>query len=213
MPVEGLIEGFKAFREEYFERRPALFRDLVRKGQRPRVAVIACSDSRVSPETLLNAEPGTLFVVRTVANLVPNPEAGSTQTAVASAIEYAVKDLGVAHVIVFGHAHCGGVQAAIAGPPGDLAHVAEWVSSLRSVCDRVRRESADVGNAGPHGVARAVEQAAIIASLDNLRAHGWIATRVAAGALSLHGWYFDMDDGSLWELDSATGRFVPLVQG
>ena len=110
MPINRLIAGFKSFRQNYFEGRPEIYRDLVQHGQHPEVMVIACSDSRVNPSVITEAAPGQLFVVRNVANLVPpyTPDGHPHDTA--AALEYAVRDLQVDHIVVLGHTHCGGIK-------------------------------------------------------------------------------------------------------
>ena len=108
--IDSLVSGFKAFRVTNFEQRPALFEALVNNGQQPEVLMIACSDSRVDPALLLNAQPGELFVVRNVANLVPPYETGGEFHGTSAALEFAVQALRVKHIVVLGHATCGGVK-------------------------------------------------------------------------------------------------------
>ncbi len=108
-PIDRLIAGFRAFRARHYEARPELMRELVTVGQSPAVMMIACSDSRLDPALLLGTEPGELFIVRNVANLVPpyGPDDGLHGTS--AALEFAVRDLGVQHIIVLGHSGCGGI--------------------------------------------------------------------------------------------------------
>ena len=102
--------GFKSFRETYYEGQPDFFRSLVEKGQNPDIMVIACSDSRVNPSIITNVGPGEVFIVRNVANLVPPFEPDSNYHGTSAAIEFAVRDLNVGHIIVLGHSHCGGIR-------------------------------------------------------------------------------------------------------
>ena len=108
--VKELVNGFKNFRESYFEKRSQVLQQLAKKGQSPETMVICCSDSRVEPSILFGTGPGDLFVVRNVANLVP-PFTSKDNVSIGSALEYAVKILRVKDIIVLGHAHCGGVAA------------------------------------------------------------------------------------------------------
>ena len=204
-------EGYPGFRHTRFRRERAPDARLAESGQQPTTLMIACVDSRVAPEVVFDADPGEMLVVRNVANLVPpyQPDAGYHGTS--AAIEFAVRQLQVRHIAVCGHATCGGINAfrqnALNGV--DAAHgdfVARWMdmiapaTRLALTCDGV----------DPLTDQTAMERAAIRQSIANLRTFPWLATREAAGDLSLHGLWFDVADGSLCILDEATGAFHPL---
>lgn len=211
--LEYLVDGFAAFRKEHFERDPSLFHALVEKGQNPKVAIVACVDSRVSPTAILNAEPGSLFVIRNVANHVPATNPGRAGNAAVAAIEYAVLALGVDHIIIMGHSHCGGISAVMremAGEQLGFPYVETWMAGLEHVCKGALRDLKE-GRGDARAEARAVEQAAVVASLRNLMAYDWIRERTADGRLLLHGWYFDMTVGELWAYDQEAERYVLLV--
>ena len=110
MQIDQMISGFKSFHKEYYIDQPEFFQSLVENGQSPEVMVIACSDSRVNPSIIANAEPGDIFVVRNVANLVPPYDPNTNYLGTSACIEYAVQDLKVRHIIVLGHSHCGGIK-------------------------------------------------------------------------------------------------------
>jgi len=197
--IEKLIEGVRGFRATHFEQKPERLRSLVVGGQSPAVLVIACSDSRIDPALLTNAEPGDLFVVRNVANLVPPYVADGTARGTSAAIEFAVRDLGVKHLIVLGHSRCGGIQALIdhnGGKPLGRDFIAPWVNMVAHVCAQVPRGPDFSTN--PERRARHIEQRAILASLRNLHDFPWIAERVDAGTLDVRGWWFDLEHGELW---------------
>jgi len=200
--IERLIAGFKAFRARYFEQRPELFERLARAGQNPEVLVIGCSDSRADPAILLGTEPGEVFVIRNVANLVPPYEPDPHYHGTSSAVEFAVRDLGVAHIVVLGHSGCGGIAALAASVEGKLAG-REFISGWVSLAEKAR--AAAHGAHGPE-----MEQAAIRVSLENLLTFPWIRERVDAGKLTLHGWWFDLAAGELWGIDSPTAAFKAL---
>jgi carbonic anhydrase len=197
--ISKLLSGFQAFRDAYFADDPDLFRALSREGQKPRILVIACSDSRVDPAILFSAEPGELFVVRNVANLVPPYQPDGQYHGTSAAIEFAVRDLGVSEILVLGHSSCGGIEALrdlARGRPESREFVGPWVAIAADACSA-------------HADARAVEQAAIRQSVGNLRSFPWLAAREAAGDLALHGWWFDLEAGALWRL--AGDAFVPVA--
>lgn len=203
--LDRLLAGFKGFRARYFEQRPELYERLARSGQTPEVLVVGCSDSRADPAILLGTEPGELFVVRNVANLVPPYQPDGHYHGTSSAIEFAVRDLAVKHIVVLGHSGCGGVQALLqsAKKNEDREFIAGWMS----IAGRARAAlAADTVRHGPDE-SRAVEQAAIRVSLENLMTFPWVRRPVGEGTLSLHGWWFDLGAGQLWGIDAPTGEF------
>ncbi|MDH4235040.1 MAG: carbonic anhydrase [Gallionella sp.] len=200
------ITGFRHFQEKYFSEDRDLFEQL-RQGQHPKVLIVACADSRVDPALLTGSEPGDLFVVRNVANLVPPYELGGSLASVPAALEFAVQSLEVEHIIVLGHAQCGGIRALMsdAGPGGEF--IGKWVSIAQRARERVL---AELPAKPPALQARACEQAAILVSLENLMTYPWIAQRIAAGAMHLHGWYFDIAEGSLLRYNPASNAFESI---
>lgn len=190
MPIDRLIAGFKSFRETYYEEQPDFYRSLVEKGQKPDVMVIACSDSRVNPSIIAKAEPGELFIVRNVANLVPPYEPDSHYHGTSAAIEFAVRDLNVEHIIVLGHSHCGGIRCLCEGH--EDAKNREFIDGWMSIVEQARDDSLK-GEAQR----RNVEREAVKISLDNLLTFPWVKRRVENGRLKLHGWLFDLEAGEL----------------
>ncbi len=203
--VEDFLAGFRRFQVRFFGGDRELYAEL-RHGQRPHALVIACCDSRVDPAHLLDARPGDLFVVRNVANLVPPYESDGATHGVSAALEFAVCSLGVAHICVLGHGQCGGVRALIEGAQGEF--LPRWVAIAREARDEVL---ARLPGKPLELQARACEQASLLLSLRNLLTFPWVAERVEAGTLALHGWYFDLERGRLLGYDAATGRFIPLA--
>lgn len=203
--INKLIAGFKRFHENYFGGDQELFGRL-KQGQNPSAMVIACSDSRVDPAILLDAQPGDLFMVRNVANLVPPYERGAGLHGVSTALEFGVCVLGVAHLIVLGHSQCGGVRALMEGTQGDF--MGNWVNIAARAKARVLAEFPD---ANAQEQCHACEEASILVSLENLLTFPWILERVEQGSLTLHGWYFDLDSGELVAYDAAAHAFKPLL--
>lgn len=206
--IKKLIKGFKRFRQNYFKSDDALF-DQLRHGQKPRVLLIGCSDSRVDPAILTDCRPGDLFVVRNVANLIPPYEPDARYHGVSSAIEYAVQFLQVEHIIVMGHSNCGGIDALLRSDPQSPVgeFIDHWVEIARPAREIVLR---DLSHKTPRMQARACEQASIMISLENLLTFPWLAERVQAETLALHGWYFDMEAGQMLGYHPDTGEFEKL---
>ncbi len=190
MPIDRLIAGFKSFRETYYDEQPDFYRTLVEKGQKPDVMVIACSDSRVNPSIVAKAEPGELFVLRNVANLVPPYEPDSHYHGTSAALEFAVRDLEVAHVIVLGHSHCGGIRCLCEGH-GD-GEEREFLDGWMSLVERARDDALEGEVRLRH-----MEREAVKISLANLQTFPWVKRRVEDGRLKLHGWWFDLEAGEL----------------
>lgn len=202
--MESLLEGYRRFRAEVWPAERARYEALARKGQRPGTLVVACSDSRVDPQTVFGAVPGELFVVRNVAGLVPpyQPDGGCHGTS--AALEYGVRVLGVARVVVLGHAQCGGVKAMVEGAPeGARDFVEPWMAIARPVLRNLPGPS-EGGDILAH-----YEMQLVRRSLANLGSFPWIAQAVAEGRLGLHGLSFDIHTGALTRLDG--DRFVPVA--
>ena len=205
-----LLTGARTFRQaEYHGERSLMAR--LSKGQEPDVLIIACSDSRVDPALILGARPGDLFVVRVVANLVPPRRPGdATAHAVMAAVEYGVKALGVSHVVVCGHSHCGGIKAAMDAAGGQglppFECLGPWVSLADGACREVLAEGFE-GERTDAETATAAERRSVLKSLANLRSYAWIQDRVERGDLTLHGWWFDIDTGELWTGDAEIRGF------
>jgi carbonic anhydrase len=207
--VQRLIEGFRRFRETYYREHRAVFDALAAHGQWPRAMVIGCADSRVDPQLIFGAAPGDVFVVRNVANLVPPYKPNADYHGTSAALEFAVNGLQVEHIVVLGHARCGGVGALLRGPAPD-AGGDDFIGAWMSIAAPARERALAAG--GPaEAVQRACEHEAIRVSLGNLMTFPWVRGRVERGALALHGWYFDLEAGDLLRLgaggafESATG--------
>ena len=207
--VDKLVQGYCSYRDGSYEKSRPLIEDLVERGQRPEVAVIACSDSRVDPAILFQADPGDLFVVRNVANLVPPMEEEGTYHGTSAALEFAVLGLGVKHLVVLGHAHCGGIKLMMDAQPGSSSfkYVSPWVSMLAAAH---RRVLATMGQADDKERTRACEQNAVLVSLENLTTFSWVRERVESGELQLHGWYVDIAVPQLSAYDWESGKFKPF---
>lgn len=212
---EHLAEGYETFLSGRFRDERLRFLELAEQGQRPRTMVIGCCDSRVAPEAIFDAGPGELFVIRNVGNLVPPYAPDDRYHGTSSALEYAVMALKVQHVVVLGHAQCGGVRAfaeSRADPytrplsPGDF--IGRWTELLAPAAERA--------GAIPEPLTQAyVERLAfesIKQGLANLRSFPMVRTLEQRHYLQLHGAYFSVMDGRLLALDEASGEFRQVAQ-
>jgi carbonic anhydrase len=201
-----LLDGYRAFMADRYRREKDRYKTLAQTGQTPSVMIIACCDSRSAPETIFNAGPGELFVLRNVANLVPPFEMGGGQHGTSAAIEFAVNSIGVKHIIVMGHGRCGGIRAALGDgapiAPGDF--IGRWMSLLRPVTEEVAGYTI-LTEQERH---TALERLSIRNSIRNLRTFPYVPALEAEGRLELHGAWFDIHLGELWLMDPETGDFA-----
>lgn len=218
--ISHLMTGIRQFRQRFYEEHPALMQNLAQKGQTPPALVISCSDSRVDPTLLSGAEPGQLFVLRNVANLVPPYEAEQRYHGAGAAIEYAVRDLKVDHIIVLGHAHCGGIKAMLGAAGGQWPErdfIGHWVAMALDASRLELSEKDEHGQPVQASLQRLqdnpglVERAAIGGSLRNLLDYPWVRERVEAGTLQLHGWWFDLETGDLWATEPGQTQLMPVI--
>jgi len=204
-----LIEGYRDFLEGRLRREQDRYRELAEAGQSPEVMVIGCCDSRVSPEVIFDARPGELFVVRNIANIVPPYEPDSHAHGVSAALEFGVAALKVKHIVVLGHAHCGGVKAFAenAAPLSPSDFIGNWIRLMAPAVEK----------AGPQrelswpDYLTALEQANVANSLDNLRTFPRLRQLIEGGQIAVHGAYFGVATGELLMRDEQTGEFVPVA--
>ena len=202
---DKLTEGYRAFLENRFPNESRRYAQLA-KTQDPDVLVIGCCDSRVSPEVIFDVGPGELFVIRNVANIVPPCETGGEYHGTSAAIEFAVQALEVKHVVVLGHATCGGIKAYAnkAKPLSSGNFIGKWVSLVKPAEEKAGDSSA------PDYLTR-MEHAMVSQSIENLMTFPFIAERVQAGTLQLHGAQFGVASGDLLVRDPETGDFKPIA--
>lgn len=204
-----LVKGFHRFREQHFARNDALYRNLVTQGQTPKILVVACCDARVDPAIVLDCAPGDLFVIRNVANLVPPSESHVGHHGTSAALEFGVCNLGVQHIIVLGHAHCGGIRSLVES--GGASNPDSFIGDWMRLAEKARIEVENgMPNAPQEKKHQACEQRAILISLDNLMTFPWVRERVERGNLMLHGWYFDIKQGQLLQYDPVADTFTAL---
>lgn len=207
--IRSLISGFKSFRSEYYEQRPERMSNLAAFGQNAKVLIIGCSDSRADPALMTNAEPGEIFVVRNVANLVPPYQPDAYFHGTSAALQFAVEDLKVSDVVILGHSSCGGIQAMVeraGGQSPPRVFVTPWVSLAEQHCAHIL---ADQTHEDPD--LAACEKASIKGSLSNLMTFPFVRERVESKSLKTHGWWFDLTKGQLWGYDAEKDAYRRLA--
>jgi len=200
-----LLEGYLAFRTGRLPAEQSRYHELSERGQAPDVMVIGCCDSRVSPEVIFDAGPGELFVVRNVANLVPLFEPDGGAHGVSAALEYAVNVLAIKHIVVLGHAKCGGIRALLdkIEPLSEGDFIGRWMAMFIKPGEVVERQKHET----MQDFTVRIEKAAVIRGLENLMTFPFVRTQVESGKLQLHGAYFGVAEGALFVLDKETGEF------
>jgi carbonic anhydrase len=195
MPTEKLISGHRRFREK-FDSEHEVFEKLAEDGQHPKVLWIGCSDSRVVPELITGADPGELFDVRNIANIVP--PAPTIACATGAAIEYAVLHLEVSHIVVCGHTDCGGIKALESPPSAHTEpHIASWLELAKPARDNVIARGIPAERVYLETI-----KANILLQCENLRSYPCVAERERAGTLSVHPWLYDLRTGEIFECDT-----------
>lgn len=208
-----LIDGYRRYTAGRLPEERRRLAQLARLGQAPRAMVIGCCDSRAAPETLFSTEPGELFVVRNVANIVPPYAPDDAHHSTSAAIEFAVNKLMVPDVVVLGHSLCGGIAAYIMGRDVEEVRgefIGPWIDMLQGA--RAEAEAFDPTLAETD-LQRAVEEVVVRRSLKNLMTFPFVRDKVEAGEIALHGAHFGIATGELRTMNPDTERFAPVPSG
>ena len=206
IPLLDFVRGVKRFREDVFPHQQSLYKHLAQHGQRPKALMISCADSRVIPEMITQSGPGELFVCRNAGNIVP-PHA-QMNGGVSSAIEYAILALGVRDIVVCGHSDCG-AMAALLHPErlGSMPNVAAWLRHSAAAQSVVEHAYFNCNEKERH---RALALENVVVQIDHLRTHPAVAAGLATGKLTLHGWFFELEQGQVLAYDGEIHRFRPI---
>lgn len=203
---EHLLAGYRNFITGRYVSESEHYRSLAREGQAPETMIIACCDSRTAPETVFDAGPGELFVLRNVANLIPPYEPDGEFHSTSAALEFAVRSLKVQNIVVMGHGRCGGIKAALSHgsaptAPGDF--IGKWMSLIGPAADTIASSTMMTSSER----ATALERITIRYSIANLRTFPYIKALEDKGELALLGAWFDVSTGELWAMNTETGDF------
>ena len=210
--MQRLIEGVHKFRTDAFGNYRKLFRKLSREGQNPHTLFITCSDSRVLAELITQSQPGDLFVVKNIGNIVPPASVVGDTNSTAAAIEFAVEVLKVSDIVICGHSQCGAIAALLGDAPvgENLPHLRDWLHLAEPVVTTLKKEYSHL--TAPEERQTALAEENVLFGLDNLHSYACVQERVAAGTLQLHGWFFQIATAQLFAYDPETRQFSPLVR-
>src|SRR5579862_8738039 len=210
--MQELIKGVHRFRNEEFGNYRTLFQRLSKEGQNPHTLFITCSDSRVLAELITQSQPGDLFVVKNVGNIVPPSTVAGTTNSTAAAIEFAVETLNVSDIVICGHSQCGAMTALLGGLPNDtrMPHLREWLTLAEPVREIMRTQYAHVTNQENRMNLAAGEN--VLFALENLHSYYCVQDRLMDGSLRLHGWFFKIATAELLAYNPETRQFSPLVR-
>lgn len=196
---EKMLKGYEIFRKKYASGDASVMQLLSHHGQKPQVMVVACCDSRVDPALILQCDPGDLFVVRNVANIVPPYEKDEAHHGTSAALEFGVRFLNVKHLVLLGHSQCGGIQALLehtAAQPNDF--ITNWVS----VIDAPTKHTCDVDG---------YAQLALHQSYQNCLTFPWINDKLQEQSLVVHRWFFDIKSGEIFTYSEKCKAYEALA--
>lgn len=203
--MNKITHGVQTFQREVFEEKRASFERLG-EGQKPQALFITCSDSRINPNLITQTEPGEIFIVRNAGNIIPPYADGSSSEA--AAIEYAVKALGVEHIVVCGHSHCGAMRAIVdPGAIDEIPAMRAWLQNAETT-RRILKEN--YSSLNPEDLSNIAIQENVLCQLDVLRTHPAVAARIATGKLRLHAWVYKLTSGQVFAFDPEQKQFRSL---
>ncbi len=210
--MQQLIEGVHRFRNDEFGNYRSLFQRLSREGQSPHTLFITCSDSRVLAELITQSQPGDLFVVKNIGNIVPPAAVTGSTNSTAAAIEFAVETLRVSDIVICGHSQCGAMNALLGGIPSEerMPHLKEWLTLAEPVREMMRTQYSHVINPEHRKDIAAGEN--VLFALENLHSYYCVQDRLMDGSLRLHGWFFEIASAELLAYNPETRQFLPLVR-
>lgn len=205
--MHKIVQGVCRFRQEIFQQQKEWFEHLANKGQKPQALFITCADSRINPNLITQTEPGDLFLLRNAGNIVP--PYGAANGGEGATIEYAVAVLGIKHIIVCGHSHCG-AMAALMQDTGleELPAVRGWFKHAQATRQIMRRKYQDVTDKDEREILAVQEN--VLSQLDNLRTHPSVAAGLAHDDLHLYGWVYIIETGTILAYDPTQGCFLVL---
>ena len=208
-PIKNLIRGNKLFRKYHFADFEEELKESIKNGQKPDVLFISCCDSRITLDFMLGAKPGDLFVLRNIGNFVPPFSANGDFHGTASAIEYAISVLKVSNIIVCGHSHCGACQSLHEEIPDskDFINIKKWLELGQKAKNMTLQKTYET----KEDLYRATEKNSLICQLENLLTYPTIEEKIKTNSIKIHGWFYNLKDGSIEYYDKKTNSFNDIV--
>ena len=194
-----MLQGYQLFRRKYASGDNSVMQYLSNYGQQPEVMVVSCCDSRVDPALILQCDPGDLFVVRNVANVIPPYEKDEAHHGTSAALEFGICFLKVKHLILLGHSQCGGIQVLLNNNNDEIKNdfIKNWVSLIKT--KRIETQDADD-----------YAKLALNKSLQNCLTFPWINSKVLQKELAIHLWFFDVKKGQIFTYSGTSEEYQPL---
>lgn len=213
--LQELIDGFKRFKTKFVEGKSEQYQALAHQGQSPKALIIGCCDSRVDPALTLDCDPGDLFVVRNVANLVPPYSRERLYASTSAALEFGILSLNIEHIIIMGHSTCAGIKAVLekarAHSRGKVSEstssIDQWMSNAIAAAEATIQENGHLPEEDQHCIC---SRKSLVKSLENLKTYPWIQARLANNSLTINGWYLHLSDASLERYCEEHQRFEYL---
>lgn len=195
--LDKILTGYRKFRQKYAIGDESVMQQLSAHGQEPEIMVVACCDSRVDPGLILQCDPGDLFVVRNVANIIPPYEIDDAHHGTSAALEFGVCFLHVKHIIILGHSQCGGIQNLLSGSGcGHNDFISSWMSIVKTDATPEHQDE--------------YARLALKQSYQNCMTFPWIKSRVDQNELRIHQWFFDIKSGEILKYSPETLKYEPL---
>lgn len=207
---KSLLHGYASFKNSLNKTDKQHYKQLAREGQTPKIMIVACCDSRVSPETIFNTAPGEIFVVRNISNLIPPFEPDGQHHSTSAALEYGVRILKINHIVILGHENCGGITGVLnntMNPIADSDFIGQWLDLLTPLSKELLADNS-LNLSQKH---TALEQLSLKQSLLNLRSFPWIKQLEEAKELSINAVWFAIEKSELWTWQEASKTFEKLV--
>lgn len=210
MTIEDLKIGHQLFRDTKFKEYKNDFETLVEKGQKPEILFIGCSDSRVVPDLIISSKPGDMFIIRNAGNFVPPYKDDNDYHGTTATIEFAISVLNVKHIIVCGHSNCGACRSLYMDLDNNtsLVHMKKWLQLGMKAKEEVLRKFDFFED--EDRIYKATEKTSVIHQLENLLTFPEIRKRIKEGNLSIHGWYYKIEDGTIECYNSEKKRYESL---
>ncbi|MEC4804269.1 MAG: carbonic anhydrase [Jaaginema sp. PMC 1079.18] len=202
--MEKLVKGLRQFQSTYYNTHQELFAQLAH-GQEPRVLFITCSDSRVDPNLITNAQVGELFVIRNAGNMIP--PYGATNGGEGAALEYALQALDIRQIIVCGHSNCGAMKGLLKLKELEekMPLVYEWLLQAEATRRLVKENYSTLKGEELLNITIAEN---VLTQIENLRTYPIIHSRVRQGKLSLHAWVYNIESGGVYAYDPIRHGYV-----